>query len=122
MSTLNRFKSLINQVYQKGCTIKLNKKKDKNNYFRAEISQRQENLLSLKHKNQSDFIKWGKKIFFLQKSKFFKNKFPKTYMSQENLSTIFDINTLWSYSKCKDLLHTLNAHKTPAKEHMAVDR
>ena len=37
-SILNKFKSLIKKVYKKGCTPKLNKKKDKNNYFRAEIS------------------------------------------------------------------------------------
>ena len=33
-------KYLIKQVYQKGCTYKLNKKEDQNNYFRAEVNQR----------------------------------------------------------------------------------
>ena len=84
----------MKQVYQKVCTHKLNKKKDKNNYFRAEIRQRQENLVTHKHKNQSDFKKWEKNSFFLQKSKLFKDKFPKTCMSLEKLPTIFDINTL----------------------------
>ena len=81
----------MKQVYQKGCTHKLNKKKDKNNYFRAEVRQRQENLLTLKHKNQSDFIKWGKKFFFFNNPNSLK---IKTCMSQEKLPTIFDINTL----------------------------
>ena len=28
----------------------------------------------------------------------------------------------WSYSKCKDILHTLNVCRIPAKEHPVVDR
>ena len=35
---------------------------------------------------------------------------------------LFLIVTLWSYWKCKDLLHTLNVYKIPAKEHKVVDR
>ena len=35
---------------------------------------------------------------------------------------LFLIITLWKYSKCKDLLHTSNVCKVPAKEHKAVDR
>ena len=27
----------------------------------------------------------------------------------------------WSYSKCKDILHTLNVCRIPAKEHPVVD-
>ena len=37
---LNNFKSFIKQVYQKEWTQDINKKKDQNNYFRAEISQK----------------------------------------------------------------------------------
>ena len=36
-SILCNFKSLIKQVYQKGCTHTFEKKKDQNNYFKAEI-------------------------------------------------------------------------------------
>ena len=39
-SILNNFKSFIKQVYQKEWTQNINKKKDQNNYFRAEISQK----------------------------------------------------------------------------------
>ena len=39
-SILNKFKSLIKEVYQKGWTHKIHKKKYQINYFRAEISQR----------------------------------------------------------------------------------
>ena len=39
-SILNNFKSFIKQVYQKEWTQDINKKKDQNNYFRAEISQK----------------------------------------------------------------------------------
>ena len=42
-------------------------------------------------------------------------------MSYEKLAIIFDIN-IWSYSKCKDILGTLNVYKIPAKEHQVVDR
>ena len=34
---------------------------------------------------------------------------------------LFLIITLWSNSKCKGLLHTLNVYKIPPKEHNAVD-
>ena len=33
----------------------INKKKDQNNYFRAEISQKEEKLLTFKEKKQIDF-------------------------------------------------------------------
>ena len=39
-SILNNFKTFIKQVYQKEWTQNINKKKDQNNYFRAEISQK----------------------------------------------------------------------------------
>ena len=39
-SILKKFKSLIKEVYQKGCTHKFSKKNDQNNYFRTEISER----------------------------------------------------------------------------------
>ena len=40
ISVLNNFKSLITQVYEKGCTHKFNKKIDQNIYFRADLAQR----------------------------------------------------------------------------------
>ena len=54
-SILNNFKSFIKQVYQKQRTQNINKKKDQNNYFRAEISQKEEQLLRLKVKKKIDF-------------------------------------------------------------------
>ena len=54
-SILNNFKSFIKQVYQKEWRQNINKKKDQNNYFRAEISQKEEQLLKLKVKNKIDF-------------------------------------------------------------------
>ena len=47
-SILNNFKSFIKQVYQKHRTQHLNNKKDQNNYSRAEIRQKDEQLLGLK--------------------------------------------------------------------------
>ena len=54
-SILNTFKSFIKQVYQKQRTQDLNNKKHQNNYFRAEISQREKQLLRLKLKKKIDF-------------------------------------------------------------------
>ena len=53
-SILCKFKSLIKKVYQIGYTHKIKKKKDQKN-SRVEISKRQENILTLKHKKQIDF-------------------------------------------------------------------
>ena len=47
-SILNNFKSFIKQVYQQHRTQHLNKKKDQNNYSRAEINQKDEQILGLK--------------------------------------------------------------------------
>ena len=54
-SILNNFKSFIKQVYQEHLTQNINKKKDQNNYFRAEISQKEEQLLRFKVKKKIDF-------------------------------------------------------------------
>ena len=45
-----------------------------------------------------------------------------TDISPTRNSQLFFILTHWSYSKCKDMLQTLNVYKFPAKEHQAVDR
>ena len=47
-SILHNFKSLIKQVYEKKCTQKCKKKMDQNIYFRVDLNQRQEKLLTLK--------------------------------------------------------------------------
>ena len=54
-SILNNFKYFIKKVYQKEWTQNIKKKKDQNNYFRAEISQKEEQLLRLKVKKKIDF-------------------------------------------------------------------
>ena len=54
-SILNNFESFIKQVDQKKWTQIIKKKKDQNNYFRAEISRKEEKLLTLKEKKQIDF-------------------------------------------------------------------
>ena len=54
-SILNNFKSFIKRVYQKEWTQNIKKKKDQNNYFRAEISQEEQELLRLKVKKRIDF-------------------------------------------------------------------
>ena len=47
-SILHNFKSLIKQVYEKKYTQKCKKKMDQNIYFRVDLNQRQEKLLTLK--------------------------------------------------------------------------
>ena len=49
-SILENFKSFIKQVYQKEWRQNINKKKEHYNYFRAGISQKVENVLTLKAK------------------------------------------------------------------------
>ena len=49
------FKSFSKQVDQKQYTQNINKKKDQNNYFRAEISQKEEQLLRFNVKKKIDF-------------------------------------------------------------------
>ena len=52
---IKNFKSFIKQVDQKHRTEILHKKKDQNNYFRAEISKKQEQLLRLQAKKMIYF-------------------------------------------------------------------
>ena len=49
-SVLSNLKSFIKQVYQRQWTQNINKKKDQNNYFRTEIGQKEEKLLTPKQK------------------------------------------------------------------------
>ena len=46
----NNFQCFITQVYKKEWRQNINKKKKQNNYFRAEISQKVEKVLTLKEK------------------------------------------------------------------------
>ena len=52
---IKNFKSFIKQVDQKHRTEILHKKKDQNNYFRAEISKKQEQLRRLQAKKMIYF-------------------------------------------------------------------
>ena len=54
-SIIKNFKSFIKQVDQKHRTQIVHKKKDQNNYFRAEISKKQEQLLRLQVKKMIYF-------------------------------------------------------------------
>ena len=54
-SVPNSFKPFSKQVDQKESRHNINKKKDQNNQFSAELSQKQEELLALNEKKQIDF-------------------------------------------------------------------
>ena len=54
-SILNNLKSFMKQVYQKHWTQNINNKKDQNNYFRAEISKKEQQVLRLKVNKKTDF-------------------------------------------------------------------
>ena len=53
-SAPNSFKSFSKQVDQKESTQNTNKKKDQNNYFRAEIRKKEQELIRLKVKKKID--------------------------------------------------------------------
>ena len=91
-SVPNSFKSFIKQVYQKELTQNINKKMNENNYFRAEISEKEEQLSRLKVRRK--IFNNRKNLLFSLKSNFYKSKLPNTYMSNEKLAIIFYINTL----------------------------
>ena len=54
-SILENFKSFIKQLFQKERTQNSKKKKDQNNYCRAEISKKEQQILRLKVKRKIDF-------------------------------------------------------------------
>ena len=92
-SILNNFKPFIKQLYQKHDTLNIKKKKDRNNYFGAKISQKEEQLLRLKVKKRLIFNNRENLLFFL-KSNFCQSKFARKYMSYEKLAIVFHISTL----------------------------
>ena len=71
----------------------INKKRDENNYFRAEIGQKEEKQATLKEKKE-DWIIIIEKIYFFSKIQHYKSKFANIYISYEKLAHIFDIKTL----------------------------
>ena len=111
------FKSPNKQIYQKGCNHKRNKKRIKLITSDEKYPQGKKNYLHIKiwftFKNRKNFC-------FLRKTNFLKVNL-ETYTGLTRNCKLFLIITLWSYSKCKDLLHTLNLYKIRAKEHKAVD-
>ena len=54
ISILNNFKSFMKQVYQKQSAENVQQKLDQNNYFRAEITQKEQKLLTIKETKQND--------------------------------------------------------------------
>ena len=54
-SILKNFKSFIKQLFQKEGTQNSKKQKDLNNYYRAEISKKEQQILRLKVKKKIDF-------------------------------------------------------------------
>ena len=79
-SILNNFKSLMEQNSERGSAHKINKKEDQNIYFRADLSQRQIKLLTLK-KNNVDWLLIIGEIYFFLKFKCYKSRFTKTCVS-----------------------------------------
>ena len=54
-SVLNSFKSFIKQKDQKESTQNVNPRNNQNNYFRAELSQKDEEPLTITRKKKIDF-------------------------------------------------------------------
>ena len=93
ISVPNSFKSFSKQVDQKESAQNIDKKKNQNNYFRAELSQKYEKILTLNGK-KTDWLLIIGKIYVFLTSNLYKNKFANWYMLCEKLAIIFDINTL----------------------------
>ena len=70
-SILNNFKIFIKQVYQKEWRQNINKKKERNNYFRAGINQNVEKYLHLKKTSRLTFNS-RKNLFFFSNLTFIK--------------------------------------------------
>ena len=60
-------------------------------------------------------------MYFFGKKTHFLKVILQTHARLTRNWKLFFILTLWSYSKSKDLLHTLNVYKIPPKEHKVVD-
>ena len=60
-------------------------------------------------------------FFFFFNSAYIRVNLPTQICPTRNWQ-LFLILTHWSYSKCKDILQTLNGCKIAAKEHQVVDR
>ena len=58
-------------------------------------------------------------LLFLLKFNFIKVKLPTHICPTKNWQLLF-ILRYWSYSKCKDILQTMDVFKIPAKEHQVV--
>ena len=52
---------------------------------------------------------------------FIKINLPTHIYPTKNLQLLLILKN-WSYSKCKNILQTLNVYKIPEKEHQVVDR
>ena len=63
-SILNNFKSLMEQDSERGSAHRINKKEDQNIYFRADLSQRQIKLLTLKKKQRRLAFNNRRNLFF----------------------------------------------------------
>ena len=71
----NSFKSFIKKVDQKESTQNVNTKKDQNNYFRAELSQKQEELLTVTEKIRLAF-NYRENLRLFQRSNFIQINLP----------------------------------------------
>ena len=74
------------------------------------------------HLNQESRFSFNnsQNLFFFKDRNFIKATLATPVCLRRNCQ-LFLILTLWSYSKCKDLLDTLNVYKIPAKEQKVVD-
>ena len=73
-SVPNSFKSFIKQMDQKESTQNVDAKNDQNNYFRAELSQKFEQLLTITEKKNRLTFDYRESLRFLT-SNLYKNKF-----------------------------------------------
>ena len=118
-SVLNNFKSFTTLLHQKEWRQNISKKKNRNNYLSAVLSQMEEKLMTLKKYTRFAFNNWENLLFF--KTPIFIKVNLSTHIYPTRNWELFLLLTQWSCSKCKDILHILNVYNFPSKEHQLVD-
>ena len=78
-------------------------------------------MTNTKAKKADWYLITSKICFFFLISKFSKSKFLLGHVCPNKNYHLLLIITHWSYSKCHDLLHTLNVYSILGKQHKVVD-
>ena len=113
-------KSILNKSIKKNAPINLAKKRIKIITLEQKYKKGRKNFWHSNIKRRLIFDHKHFFFFFFKNQNFIKVNLPTHACLRRNCKLIL-IQTLWSYSKCEGLLHTLNVYKILAKKHEVVD-